>query len=117
MAKIVPEIDAHALAEKLKSEERFILLDVREVWELNLARITDNRMVHVPLSMLAVKGKVALPEAAQSPQSRLYVICHHGARSSDVTRWLSAQGWENVFSVRGGIDDYARKIDTKVGLY
>jgi rhodanese-related sulfurtransferase len=115
--KPVPEIDVHMLAEKLKSDEAFVLVDVREAWELNLARITDTRMAHAPLSQLSAQGMAALPGPAQSPEGRVYVLCHHGIRSADVTRWLSANGWKNIFSVRGGIDEYARKIDKSVGFY
>jgi predicted sulfurtransferase len=34
-----------------------------------------------------------------------------------VTMWLAQQGWKNIFNVRGGIDEYARKVDRSVGLY
>ena len=44
-------------------------------------------------------------------------MCHHGVRSADVTNWLALQGWKNIFSVAGGIDEHARKIDGSVGFY
>ena len=113
----VPEIDVHALAEKLKSDEEFVLLDVRELVELDRAKITDSRLEIQPMSRLANQGVNALPEAAKSLDAEIYVICHHGVRSADVTRWLISQGWTNVFSVRGGINAYARSIDKTVGLY
>jgi predicted sulfurtransferase len=34
-----------------------------------------------------------------------------------VTAWLNQQGWKNATNVRGGIDEYARKVDSSVGLY
>jgi predicted sulfurtransferase len=34
-----------------------------------------------------------------------------------VTAWLAQQGWKNVFSVQGGIDAYARRIDQSIGFY
>jgi len=117
LTKPVPEIDVHMLAEKLKSDEAFVLVDVREAWELDRARIADIRMAHAPLSQLSAQGTAALPGIAQSQEGRVYVICHHGVRSADVTRWLSTNGWKNVFSVRGGIDEYARKVDSVVGFY
>jgi rhodanese-related sulfurtransferase len=113
----IPEIDVHALAEKLKSDEVFVLLDVRELFELDRAKITDSRLEIQPMSRLTIQGVDALSEAAKSQDEEIYVICHHGVRSADVTRWLISQGWTNVFSVRGGIDAYARIIDKTVGLY
>jgi len=91
---MLPEITVAELSEKLKSEEEFILLDVREPHELNFAKLTDSRL-----------------------DSTIYVLCHHGNRSGQVTAWLAQQGWKNVFNVRGGIDEYARRIDNSVGLY
>ncbi len=111
------EITVVDLSEKLKSEDQFILLDVREPHELNSARITDSRLELTPLSRLARDGTNALPESARSKDATIYVMCHHGNRSGQVTAWLAQQGWKNVFNVRGGIDEYAQKVDRSVGMY
>jgi len=113
----LPEIDVKTLADLLKTDEEFVLLDVREADELLRARIDDRRMSHGPLSVIAAKGTAGLPEPAQRQDGRVYVLCHHGNRSTQVTRWLAKNGWTNVFNVRGGIDEYARRVDPKVGLY
>ena len=112
-----PEITVTDLAEKLKSEEQFILLDVREPFELEYAKIEDDRLEVAPISVLAEQGPDALPESAKPQDATIYVICHHGNRSMQVTAWLSQQGWRNVFNVRGGIDEYARSVDSSVGMY
>jgi len=114
---MLPEITVTDLSEKLKSEEKFILLDVRELTELNFAKITDDRLEVAPMSRLASEGTNVLSETAQSQDATLYVMCHHGNRSMQVTAWLAQQGWKNVFNVRGGINEYARKIDQSVGFY
>lgn len=114
---MLPEISVNDLSEKLKSEDKFILLDVREPHELNFAKVTDSRLEVAPLSRLAREGPNALPEPAKSKDATIYVMCHHGNRSSQVTAWLAQQGWKNVFNVRGGIDEYASKIDQSVGFY
>jgi rhodanese-related sulfurtransferase len=112
-----PEITVTELDRKLKSDEKFILLDVRELSELNQARIADSRLEVAPMSLLSQKGLEALSETARSRQLPVYVLCHHGIRSAQVTTWLVQQGYENVINVRGGIDAYARKVDKSVGLY
>ena len=112
-----PEITVTDLAEKLKSEEKFILLDVRELSELNYAKLIDSRLEVTPLSRLAQEGPSALSEAAQSQDATVYVMCHHGNRSMQVTAWLAQQGWKNVVNVRGGINEYARKVDQSIGFY
>jgi rhodanese-related sulfurtransferase len=114
---MLPEISVTELAEKLKTEESFILLDVREPHELTFARVSDRRLEVTPMSRLAREGTKALSELANAKESPIYVMCHHGNRSAQVTAWLAQQGWQNVFNVRGGIDEYARQIDNSVGFY
>ncbi|MEW6029090.1 MAG: rhodanese-like domain-containing protein [Chloroflexota bacterium] len=113
----IPEIQVHDLAAKLASSEDFVLLDVREEWELVKARIMDARLVHAPMSQLSAQGTAALPGPGQSPERSVYVLCHHGVRSAQVTDWLIRNGWTNVFNVHGGIDQYAHEIDPRVGFY
>ena len=114
---MIPEITVTDLSEKLQSQDSFILLDVREPMELDLAEITDSRLEVTPLSRLAQEGIEALSEAARQKDSAIYVMCHHGNRSAQVTAWLAQQGWTNVYNVRGGIHEYARTVDNSVGFY
>ena len=114
---MIPEITVTELAEKLKSQDTFILLDVREPHELGYATLKDGRLEVTPMSRLANEGIDALSESAKSQSAEIYVMCHHGSRSAQVTGWLSQQGWTNIKSVRGGIDEYARSVDNSVGFY
>ena len=114
---MLPEITVTELSEKLNSEEEFILLDVREPHELNFAKVSDRRLEVTPMSRLAREGTKALSDSAKAQDSTIYVMCHHGNRSAQVTAWLAQQGWKSVFNVRGGIDEYARMIDQSVGFY
>jgi rhodanese-related sulfurtransferase len=114
---MLPEITVTELSEKLDSQEQFILLDVREPHELNFAKVSDGRLELTPMSRLAREGPQALSDAARAQDTTIYVLCHHGNRSAQVTAWLAQQGWKNVFNVRGGIDEYARAIDNSVGFY
>jgi len=114
---MIPEFTVTDLAAKLKSEDVFILLDVRELNELEYAKLTDVRLEVTPMSRLAQVGTDALPESVKSQSAEIYVLCHHGVRSAQVTGWLAQQGWTNIKSVRGGIDAYARQVDQSVGFY
>ena len=112
-----PEIAVTELGEKLKSDEKFVLLDVRELTELNQAKIIYSRLEVAPMSRLAREGVKVLSESIQSQEIPVYVLCHHGNRSMQVTMWLAQQGYKNVVNVSGGIDAYARKVDATVGFY
>ena len=112
-----PEITVTELSTKLKSDEKFVLLDVRELEELDYAKLEDNRLEVTPMSRLASEGSDALPESVKSQEVPVYVMCHHGSRSMQVTGWLIQQGYKNVTNVSGGIDAYARQVDSSVGFY
>jgi len=113
----IPEITVETLAERLRSADDFVLLDVREPWELDLARIEDSRLAVAPMSELARLGLRALPAAAQAQEAEILILCHHGVRSAQAAAWLSSHGWGRAFSVAGGIDAYARKVFPAVGTY
>ena len=113
----ISEITVEELANKLKSQDQFILLDVREPSELEQAKITDARLEVVPMSQLGREGTGALSESARSKGAEIYVMCHHGNRSMQVTSWLVSQGWKNVHNVSGGIDEFAQKMDPTIGIY
>ena len=114
---MIPEITVNELSEKLRSEDSFILLDVREPMELDMAELADSRLEVTPMSRLAQEGVDALSDSAKSKDAVIYVMCHHGNRSAQVTAWLAQQGWKNVFNVRGGIHEYAQRIDNTIGFY
>ncbi len=112
-----PEITVTELSEKLKSEEKFILLDVRELDELNYAKIADPRVEVAPMSKISREGINALSKLVRAQEISVYVMCHHGSRSMQVTDWLIQQGFKKTVNVTGGIDEYARKVDSSVGFY
>lgn len=114
---MVPEISVQELAKKLEQGERFTLLDVREEWEIRLAAIRDERVLVLPMSVLARQLKEAFPESLRDPDAPMVVMCHHGVRSANVTAWMRQNGWKNVFSLAGGIDAYARQVNKSVGIY
>jgi len=114
---VIPEISVQELAKKLEQGERFTLLDVRETWEVELAAIRDERVLVLPMSVLARQLKDAFPEPLRNPDAPMVVMCHHGVRSANVTAWMLQNGWKNVFSLSGGIDAYARQVNSSVGMY
>lgn len=114
---MIPEISVKDLAKKLEQGERFTLLDVREEWEIRLAAIQDERVLVIPMSVLARQLKNAFPEPLRDPDAPIVVMCHHGVRSANITAWMRENGWKNVFSLAGGIDSYARQVNSSVGMY
>lgn len=104
------EISDTELKSLLDSNTELMLLDVRELWEYEAARIAGSK--HIPMGDIPARFNQEL-----DPESHIVVICHHGVRSMNVTAWLRQQGLEKVQSLRGGIDRWAREIDPAVPLY
>jgi rhodanese-related sulfurtransferase len=113
---MIPEITVAELAAKRTAGESFILLDVREPFELGYANLGE-WVLTAPMSQLARQQLAALPAEAQDQTAEIVVMCHHGSRSAQVTAWLRRQGWQNVWNLQGGIDAYAREVDAAVGVY
>ncbi len=86
------------------------LLDVREPWEYEIAKIANSK--HIPMGDIPARFSQEL-----DPDQHIVVVCHHGVRSMNVTAWLRQQGFEKVQSLRGGIDRWSREIDPKVPIY
>ncbi len=112
----VPEISADQVAEKIENSDDFILLDVREPFELEIASV--EAAIPAPLSILAEQGATALPDAVRADQAaEIVVMCHHGGRSAQVTAWLRQQGYENAINLNGGIHAWSMTVDPDVPTY
>lgn len=104
------EIAPEYLNSLLKLESDIVVLDVREPWEFETAKIAGSK--HIPMGDIPARFNQEL-----DPEKHIVVVCHHGVRSMNVTAWLRQQGFEKVQSLRGGIDRWARQIDPTVPIY
>ncbi|HEY7531347.1 MAG TPA: rhodanese-like domain-containing protein [Nitrospiraceae bacterium] len=97
------------LKTRLDKGEKLVLLDVREQWEYDLAKL--NGSILVPLA--------TLPQAISklNRDSEIIAICHHGMRSADATNFLVQQGFPKVKNLVGGIDAWSVQVDGSVARY
>jgi len=103
------EINPEQVHELRERGEKFVLLDVREPWEHDTARIDGSTLI--PMDQVPARQQELDPDA------HIVVLCHHGVRSLNVTHWLRQQGFDNVQSMRGGIHRWSRFVDPKVPTY
>ncbi len=101
------EVSAPAAAELAKGGA--VIVDVREPFELNICQVGGAR--HIPMRQVPEH----LAELADA--GRLLVLCHSGVRSMQVTQWLRSQGISRVSNVGGGIDAWAREVDSSLLRY
>ena len=105
-----PEITAEEFRALRQQPNPPILLDVREKWEFDTA--------HLPGSLLMPMGDIpSRAHAELDPDAPIVVLCHHGARSLNVTLWLRQQGFDHAQSLAGGIDLWSRSIDATIPRY
>ncbi|MGA6952194.1 MAG: rhodanese-like domain-containing protein [Candidatus Sulfotelmatobacter sp.] len=104
------EITPEEVKTKLDQGEEFTLVDVREPWEFETARMAGAKLV--PMGDIPLRAHQEL-----DPEDHIVVVCHHGVRSMSVTAWLRQQGFEKAQSMRGGIDAWSRRVDGTVPVY
>ena len=94
-----------------------LLLDVREPWEFETARMDGATLV--PMSSIGsrIAEVEALQEGADGTYRPIICICHHGARSMQVAAFLEKQGLDNVVNMTGGIHAWSQQVDAAVPTY
>ena len=103
------EITVKELADRLSRGEQLLVVDVREAFELQIAKFPD--ALHVPLAQVPAK----LPEL---PTDRMLVMaCHVGVRSMRALEFLKSKGYTRVRNLKGGIDAWSREVDPSVPRY
>jgi molybdopterin/thiamine biosynthesis adenylyltransferase/rhodanese-related sulfurtransferase len=104
----IPEVTPLELAERLKTETELTLIDVREPYEWNIARLPGAQLI--PLGQL--------PAALSTIDSsrEIVVYCRSGMRSADATRQLRAAGFR-ASNLAGGILRWSDDVDPSIQKY
>ena len=105
------QITPAALAKALASGATFLLIDVRQPWENQLASLPGSLLI--PLGELPPRSQ----EIGADHDASLVVYCHHGVRSLSAAAYLERLGYNNVHSLAGGIDAWSCEVDAKVPRY
>ena len=106
----IPQISVETLKAKRDAGEDFLLLDVREPHEYQIAEINGKL---IPLGSIGQR----LSELADYKDKEILVHCRSGARSQKAALELKAAGFTNVSNVAGGILAWADRIDPSVAKY
>jgi len=105
----LPEIDVHQLKARMEKDKPFVLLDVREPFEIEIARLPGSTVI--PLGELSDRiGEL-------DPAAETIVHCKAGGRSAKALRLLLGAGFKDACHVQGGINAWSQEIDPSVPLY
>jgi rhodanese-related sulfurtransferase len=103
------QIEPRELAERLATNEKINLLDVRtrEEWE----------SVKLPSAYLFTQELMQEILSKWSREDLVVVYDHQGTRSMDAAAYFQGHGFENVKSLRGGIDAWSAEVDSSLPRY
>lgn len=103
------EISVEDLAAKRAAGGDFVVLDVREPWEV--ATVALPGTLNIPMKDVPAR-------VGDIPRDRpLVVMCHHGGRSRQVTGWLRENGFAQASNLSGGINAWATRVDPGMAKY
>ena len=102
------EISVQELQEKKENGEDFQLIDVREDFEYEMSNLGG---------LLLPLGGILIETDKIEQTKPVVVMCRSGKRSAAAIMQLEAQGFTNLFNLRGGILAWAAEIDPNVNVY
>ena len=105
----LPEIDVHQLKDRLAQGTPFVLLDVREPAEIEVACLPGS--VKIPL------GELPTRISELDPSAETIIHCKAGGRSAKALQLLLEAGFTKACHVQGGINAWSKEIDPSVPLY
>jgi sulfur-carrier protein adenylyltransferase/sulfurtransferase len=102
-------IDVAELSRRLSAGSPMQLIDVREPFEEQIARIEGSELI--PLGVIEQSlGRIRTDVP-------VVVYCHHGTRSDRAAAILRRHGLRNVQNLDGGIDEFAAREDPTMARY
>ena len=103
------EMSPLELKRKMDAGEPLQLIDVREPFEYEIARIEGSKLI--PLGEIADR----LDELERGQP--MIVHCHSGKRSAQAVQLLQQRGFTKIYNLEGGIDAWSDQIDPSVPKY
>jgi adenylyltransferase/sulfurtransferase len=110
-SQVIEDITPAEVHARLEAKEDILLLDVREPFEADMARIEGATLL--PLGQL--EGSLGELEAWRTRP--IVVQCHHGPRSRAACQVLLSAGFERVQNLLGGIDAWSLEVDSSIPRY
>lgn len=105
----IPEIGVEDLKTKIDRGDTFVLLDVRELFEWDIARLPGAKLI--PMSELPSR----MSELDSADEIVLY--CKVGPRSAQAVRQLQKAGFGKLHNLIGGIAAWSDQVDSSVPKY
>ncbi len=107
----VPSITPIELKHRLDAGDDLFILDVRDPHEWQISNLADLGAVLIPRGQL-------LEHLGELDTAREIVVhCSMGGRSAQAVQELQAHGFRKLLNLEGGINRWAREVDTRLPVY
>jgi adenylyltransferase/sulfurtransferase len=107
----VPILSPRQLADTLEGDDPPFLLDVREPYEWEIGNLAGKASVLIPYGEVRAR-------LSEIPRDRpVVVLCHVGVRSAIVANVLRAEGFTEVYNLRGGYLAWIDDIEPNLPRY
>ena len=106
-------ITVQEFKKKIDDGEEVFLLDVREPFEQYQSKIEHDNSMLISVDKLAGR----LDEIEEHKNDEIVCLCRSGSRSAKACQILEKNGFKKVKNLQGGINQWARKIDTSLPVY
>lgn len=107
------DITVEELKAKIDNNEDVLILDVRQMFEKFQSRIDYEDALLISLGELPNRIEELEPHQGRE----IVCLCRSGVRSEKARQLLVEKGFENVKNLKGGINEWARKIDPSLPVY
>lgn len=107
------EITVQELKEKIDNNEQVFVLDVREPFEQYQSKLDYENSTLIPLGDLSKR----VNEIESQKEAEVVCMCRSGGRSAKACKLLEKEGFENVKNLKGGINQWAKDIDSSLPVY
>ncbi len=105
----VPEISVEDLKARQDRGDKFVLLDVREPFEYDIARIAGSKLIPM--------GELPSRMSELDSADEIVIHCKMGGRSAKALRQLQKAGFSKLLNVEGGILAWSDRVDPSVPKY
>jgi rhodanese-related sulfurtransferase len=97
------------LKRKVEGNGAFTIVDVREAFEYEIARIEGSKLISL--------GELPSRFGELPTDEEIILVCKSGTRSAHAVGLLRTAGFTRAYSLEGGIDAWADEIDPAMQKY
>ena len=103
------ELEVQELNNLINSGFSPTIIDVREDFELEISQISG--ALHIPMNQIQDRMEEL------NPNNDYVIMCRTGVRSSQICEFLSNKNFKSISNLSGGINEWAKQIDSNLPVY